>query len=49
MPVLVKRIKESGLIVCTYGDENGIDESILIQERNGIDAFLYKNVIKNRS
>ena len=49
MPVLVKRIKESGLVVCTYGAENGMDEMVKIQERNGVNAFLYDNVFKNES
>ena len=49
MPVLVNRLKESGLVVCSYGDDNRDDTKLLIQEHNGIDAFLFKGYFQTSS
>ena len=47
MTELVQTIKESGLMLATFGEENKVAENILIQERAGVDATIKDYVWKN--
>jgi len=40
---MIKTIKESGLILASFGSENEISENVTLQERYGVDAILTAN------
>jgi CDK inhibitor PHO81 len=46
MPALIKTIKESGLILASFGDANGDFKSVKKQEENGVDATIYNNILR---
>jgi hypothetical protein len=47
MPTLVQTIKESGLMLATFGDENRVPGNIAVQEKAGADATIKDFVWKN--
>ncbi|KAI8896637.1 hypothetical protein BC833DRAFT_596827 [Globomyces pollinis-pini] len=46
MPVLIQTIKESGLILGTFGNKNKDQENISMQEQNGVDAVIVDGIFK---
>ncbi len=47
MPALVQTVKESGLMLATFGDENRVPGNIAVQEKAGADATIKEYVWKN--
>ena len=46
MPALGKTIKESGLILASFGAANGDLKRVKKQEENGVDATIYNHVLR---
>ncbi|KAJ3202676.1 phosphate system positive regulatory protein pho81, partial [Dinochytrium kinnereticum] len=49
VPVLINTIKESGLILATFGEANDVAKNVQIQEAGGVDAILAGGVLKYNS
>ncbi|KAJ3009142.1 ADP-ribosylation factor protein 3 [Thoreauomyces humboldtii] len=48
-PVLIKTIKESGLLLATYGQTNNNPSNVSVQDQYGVDAVIVSGVFKLRS
>ncbi|KAJ3196624.1 phosphate system positive regulatory protein pho81 [Irineochytrium annulatum] len=46
VPMLVNTIKESGLILATFGVDNNRPENVRLQEAAGVDAIISRNVLR---
>lgn len=46
VPFLIKAIKESGLLVATFGKENGQAANVELQSRNGVDGIVMDGVYR---
>jgi len=42
---VVQRTKSKGLLFCTYGAENENDDSVRLQKKLGVDAFILDNIV----
>ncbi|KAJ3164895.1 phosphate system positive regulatory protein pho81 [Geranomyces variabilis] len=45
-PILIKTIKESGLLLATCGDANNIPENVRVQDTHGVDAVIVNGVFR---
>ena len=44
--MLIKAIKESNLVVGTFGTENESEAQVQLQESNGVDGILVKDIYR---
>lgn len=49
VPALITNVKESGLILTTFGAANNESRNMRLQERYGVDAMMIDGVIKYSS
>lgn len=45
IPSLISNIKESGLVLVTFGDMNQDPKCVEIQKRQGVDAFMINGLV----
>ncbi|KAI9187703.1 phosphate system positive regulatory protein pho81 [Blastocladiella emersonii ATCC 22665] len=46
VPLLVQAVKESGLLLATFGEENAVPANVLAQERAGVDGVFADGVLR---